>query len=390
MKLLYLMYKSCSRLFIRELFLVIQMAVVIVLLNTAITPFVNYYQIEGSINKGVPENVVYYSVPTFSGDSNEKINYFEKFENDKDVKAICLTYKTYGEINGLPADILLYNEDVFSCLSSSLQSGKWEYNTSCIYVNEQLAEYTNDDSAEVVFAESGISEPVRLTVSGVTNPRDIVYDFGAAGSQPELTRLASDFQYIRDTSVQHTPFLALIPFDFDASPYVSLSAQGAILVLADDITPDDIMDKYADIDLNGSLYRKSTLTGNSLNRLISTYKFDAMLAVLLMISTIFGIGGYTYLKAKSLQKQMGVYKLLGCRNNTFCKIVLFTNAVLVVLASGIALAVQQFVVLGEGNSQMASGIIAIAFMVIISIVPTILTLYSSSKLAFTELIYYGD
>ena len=46
MKTLYLIYRSCSKHFVREIFLIFQITVVIILLNTAITPFVNAYRVE--------------------------------------------------------------------------------------------------------------------------------------------------------------------------------------------------------------------------------------------------------------------------------------------------------------------------------------------------------
>ena len=69
MKTLYLIYKSCSKHFVREIFLIFQITVVIILLNTAITPFVNAYQVERVISDGMPKNAAMTKkkTPTLSG-----------------------------------------------------------------------------------------------------------------------------------------------------------------------------------------------------------------------------------------------------------------------------------------------------------------------------------
>ena len=60
MKTLYLIYKSCSKHFVREIFLIFQITVVIILLNTAITPFVNAYQVERVISDWMHKKAAYY------------------------------------------------------------------------------------------------------------------------------------------------------------------------------------------------------------------------------------------------------------------------------------------------------------------------------------------
>ena len=118
MKTLYLIYRSCSKHFVREIFLIFQITVVILLLNTAITPFVNAYQVEHIISGGMPENAVYYSRPTFYSEHAKDTDPFGMFMTDDRVGSICLTYYTQGKVNGQETDILLYNEGMFKHFSS--------------------------------------------------------------------------------------------------------------------------------------------------------------------------------------------------------------------------------------------------------------------------------
>lgn len=141
---------------------------------------------------------------------------------------------------------------------------------------------------------------------------------------------------------------------------------------------------------NGHLYLRSELSANSQKRLIGTYKVDALLSILLTVSSVFGISGYTYLKTKALQKQMGIYKLCGCRNTTYAKIILMTDLILVAASALLAFSLRNVIILGEGNDSTASFLISVGLIAFICISPIILTVLSARRLSFSELLYFGD
>lgn len=390
MKTLYLIYKSCSKLFIKEIFLIFQITIVIILLNTAITPFVNYYQVEHIVSKGMPENAVYYSRPIFYSEQDKPADPFETIDLQKKISAVCMTYLTFGKVNGQSADILLYNQGMFENFSSILQSGDWIYDTSGIYLNAALKQSVGNQKVSVEISDNTMALNDEYEILGTTNSKDIVYYIDVGGSQPEISQIGINFEYIRNTTVEHTPFLAIIPFDFECNNNVLSSVGGAVLVTNDGITAKEFISNYSDNTYSGHLYLRKNLIENSLNRLVGTYKIDALLSILLSVSAIFGISGYTYLKTKALQKQMGIYKLCGCRNTTYSKIILLTDLILVSISALLAFSLRNIIVLGEGNDSMASFLISVGFILFICISPVVITIISTRRLSFSELLYFGD
>ena len=391
MKTLYLIYRSCSKHFVREIFLIFQITVVILLLNTAITPFVNAYQVEHIISGGMPENAVYYSRPTFYSEHAKDTDPFGMFMTDDRVGSICLTYYTQGKVNGQETDILLYNEGMFKHFSSLLKNGEWVYDTSGIILNEALREYVGDHKATVTVADDAVTFSGEYNILGSVNAGDIVYNIVAGGSEPEISQLGVNFEYVRNTSATpHTPFLAIIPFDFESAPELLSSVGGAVLIMRNGTNAEKYISDLPDGTYNGHLYLRSELSANSQKRLIGTYKVDALLSILLTVSSVFGISGYTYLKTNALQKQMGIYKLCGCRNTTYAKIILMTDLILVAASALLAFSLRNVIILGEGNDSTASFLISVGFIAFICISPIILTVLSARRLSFSELLYFGD
>lgn len=389
MKLLYLMYKSCSKFFIRELFLILQITIVIILLNTTITPFVNHYQTESVIANGLPDNAVYYSVP-FASDTGNTVDYFEQFYTMDEVSAVCLTCYTAGEINEESADIIFYNREMFEYMGSVLKNGEWHYDPDGCYVNETFYNNFGDVKVGVVIPRLNVTFTEQLKILGTTNKRDVVYNIRAAGSQPEISVIGTNFEYLRNQNPERQQYLAIIPYDFSTLDRSKFQINGAILILKDGVAPQAFVEKYANETTNGNLYLINELVSTSVSRIIKTYKIEAMGAILLAISSAFGIGGYTFLKTKTLQKQMGIYRICGCRTRTFNQIVLITNALLLLFPMMLAFVSRNYIVLGEGIDSTASFLIAFGFVTLIYLIPIIITLRFSGKLSFSKQLYSGD
>ena len=84
------------------------------------------------------------------------------------------------------------------------------------------------------------------------------------------------------------------------------------------------------------------------------------------------------------------YKLCGCRNTTYAKIILMTDLILVAASALLAFSLRNVIILGEGNDSTASFLISVGFIAFICISPIILTVLSARRLSFSELLYFGD
>ena len=393
MKTLYLMYKASSRFFLKELFLILQMVIVIVLLNSAITPFINYRRLERVVFDGLPENSLFYSAPleVHGIFDNKSPDYLSVFESNEDVAAICKTYRvSSNRINGEYANVILYNSAVFEELAPLLKSGEWRYDTDGVYVNSALEKLLGNGTASIELAlnyedfQNGNTIKLKRRVIGVINAHDVVYDF----SGPSVEGMGTDFEYERNINPEHPKLLALVPYDFENGEVKPIAAC-AVLKLQDGVEPEEFAGRYSKNDLNGDLTLKPDLRAYDIKRLVGIYRLDLMLGILLLLSSVFGIGGYTYLKTKLLQKQMGIYTICGCKKSMYRSIVLLTNAIIVAVSVALAFVFKDFVD-SEGYDTTASIIIAASVAACVYLVPVIMTLHSAARLSFSKLLYYGD
>ncbi len=390
MKTLYLMYKACSRFFLKELFLILQMSIVIVLLNSAITPFVNYRRVERVSYDSLPTNSLVYSEPIGNPFVNDETDYLSVFESNVDVEAVIKTYYASALINGASADVILYNRAVFEHLPSLLDSGEWLYDTDGVYVNSALSNHIGSGKARIElylsFDDSSADGAyvMERTPAGRIKSTEVAYNFTA----PSADCMATDFQYERNVHPETPRLLALVPYDFE-NMKDGITSGCAVLKLRDGVQPEEFAGRYSKANLNGNLVLKPALRAESCKRLINLYRLDLMLGIMLLISSIFGIGGYTYLKTKLLQKQMGIYTICGCKKSIYRRIVLLTNAVIVAIAVALALTFKD-IIDGEGYDTSASLAIAAAVAVCVYLVPVIMTVASASRLSFSKLLYYGD
>lgn len=392
MKMLYLLYKSCSRHFKSEILIMIQVFVAIVLLNTSIIPFVKFGQIHYWIADKMPDEMVYYSIPTFAPlDSGDTYDYFSVLYSDNRIKSICLTYHTVGYINGEKADIYLYSPEVFNYLNSPLASGSWDYKNNAIYINQGVvSKFGEIDEYEVTVNDSLFNFQGRYSTVGIINKNDIVFDITQAGDHPEYSEVGIDYSGLRHLIPTRTKLLAIVPFDIRANHPTYDMIGGAIIELQDSSESTDFVREYNASLRSGKMFLKMDLEANSIRRLVGTYKYDALISILVSISTLLGVGGYTYLRLDDLKKQMGIYIFCGCPFKLYSTIIIMLNIILLTVPAVVAYYTRNILVLSEGYDSIGSFAIAFVFVLGVSLIPITITLFSSKKSSLMQLIYHGD
>lgn len=312
MKLLFLMRKTCTRHFKGELLIMIQIFIAVVLLNTSLIPFVKYWQLHNWIADGVPSNMVYYSAPTFALlDSQNSVDYISQLYADDRIAAIFLTYHTIGYINGEKADIYLYSPEVFTTLNSILASGNWAFQEHTVFVNKGVRANLGDAATYKITVHDKLFDlDIECTSAGIINPHDIVYDLKSAGSQPEYSEIGLDYSQLRHLVPSRSQLLAIVPFDIIKHHASCEMIGGTVAKLEEGISPAAFVESFNASNLSGKMFLLSALEENSMKRLIGLYRFDALVCILVFVSALFGIGGYTYLRLDELKKTNGNLYLL--------------------------------------------------------------------------------
>lgn len=132
--------------------------------------------------------------------------------------------------------------------------------------------------------------------AGIINPHDIVYDLKSAGSQPEYSEIGSDYSQLRHLVPSRPQLLAIVPFDIMEHHASCEMIGGTVVKLEEDISPAAFVESFNASNLNEKMFLRSALEENSMKRLIGLYRFDALVCILVSVSALFGIGGYTYLR----------------------------------------------------------------------------------------------
>lgn len=390
MKMLYLVYRSFSPRLKSEILLVVQIWAVITLLNASIIPFVEYGQLKQIIADEIPENMVYYSVPTFARTSHEEYDYISQFFSDEQVNSICLTYHTVGYVNGCKADIYLYNREMLECIKGGVIDGDWRCEEKSIFINQGIKDSLGlCKEYELQVKNEFFQIAGSYLFAGMINKRDIVYDISYAGSEPEYGQLGIDYSNVRYLNPTHTDLLAIVPFDFsNMDSYAAFD--GALLCLNSGIDKEAFINAYNNSEKNGQMISLKGMEENSVKRLIGAYKFDALISILLAVSTIFGIGGYTYVKLDGLKKQIGIYYLCGCPKHLFSVVVIISNCLILAISVMLAFYSRNLIVLSEGNDSFWSFIISSVFTSIALFVPLLAVIRTAKKLSFSQLVYGDD
>lgn len=384
MKLLYLMFKTHSKGFAREIFLMLQIFVSVSILNAALLPFINYFEQSSIIKKGMDNAFAYYSVPY--GDAGGE-DYVGKFLTDPKISDVGLTYYTLGKVNGIPADIYLYNEGMFDQLELALEEGSWVYGEHVIYMNSDLYDLcgTSESGVSVSLMED-IPIPESRTVGGIINRKNVVFDCGIAGGKPGLEVLSKDFSDLRNINSSRTRYLAIIPFDLSASSELRAKLSGAILHFGSADEAAAYAAEYNAADENGRITLLPELYANSEDRLTKTYNLQIVIGGLMALSSLFGIGGYTYLKIEAMRSQAGVYAICGCTKGKYSRIILFSQIPIIVVPVAAAFGLRNVLTMTEGENTLYSLLIAVGFACAVFILPIIVTLHIGKSRPFYTLI----
>ncbi len=351
-----------------------QIFAVIVLLNNSIIPYGNLYmRLENSLNT-LPQNALKYLKPMFSArDTENGTDYISRFFGSEDFSDVCICYRTYGTINGIESYILLYNKALIENSLIKLSDGKWEYGTERVYLDRNAYKKTGKETSVEVnifnVSDSGTLSG-KYHVSGILR-NDIVFD-----TQPDYyTDFEAEFAEMPDGP----QMMAIIPYEFEESGFDMSLVSQCLLLCKDGIIPEEYAEQFNEGDNNGSLRSIHELKKDNIRTTLITYSFEAVLGILLCISSVFGIGAYTWLKIILLKKQMGIYFLCGCPKSFYYRIILLGDLILLIIPVISAFCIGGGISAFKTAGSLFSLFAAIGYVTVIFCVPLAVSLYSLGK-----------
>lgn len=383
MKMLYLTFKTYSKGFAREIFLMLQIFVSVSILNAAILPFVNYFEQEHIIRNCVDNSVAYYSVPYERTEGG--MDYVGRFLDGGTAFEVGLSYHTIGVVNGQDADIYLYSKGMFSAVKLLLSSGQWRYDEGTVYLNQAL--YDKCAGEKISVDPIGIELPSgeALKAGGVINKKELVFDCGVAGGEPGIEALSRCFSDA-GTNGSRERFVAIIPFDLATNAELRTKLTGAVLRFDSPEAARAYAAQYAASGESGKISLMSELYSNAQKKIVKTYNLQIVIGTLMTISTLFGIGGYTYLNIQSARGQMGIYSLCGCTKRAYYLIILFSQLPVIFIPAAMAFALRNVLIMSEGTNTGLSLLIASGFVFLVFLAPVAVAAHSSRKIPFYSLI----
>ncbi len=330
MKLLYMLKKQYSRFFLREIVVVAQI-VLMVLLFTPIFSQLDRLLAVDQLSKNIRNPTYffqadsYFFMPEFL-DPQEYRDFFDEIEACDAVKEVGLT--SYGGCNIREGgvSVYFYNDGLFSNLKLEAEHFEDEEGVIPVILNYELGKiYDVGDiitpESTMLFPVSAERLPVLFKVVGVLNDKsDYYYSLTGGASNITLESIGH-----RDEA------LCMIAVGaFNIVPEVDIHPSSLLFVDKED---SEILDKINEsIGHLGHAEGLKVMRQNSLNFILTENPLPFISAVLMVLLCIAGVCSYAYVSVIRLRENFAIYYICGLRRNAAMAVAMYSLLLLLAIS----------------------------------------------------------
>lgn len=345
MKTLYLIRKQYSRLFVRELSFVSQIAILIVLLTpiiARITQLTGIIKLADNLNQEVVffQADDYYFMPEFL-DDEEYQAYFDEIKECEYIDKIGLTAKAGCLIGDDGISVYFYNQPLVESISLYTHPVENENNAVPAIISHQLSrDYNIGDiivpASTLQFVVSGEQIEMQFIVVGVMEgDNNYIYDFVGGASNVMLESIGhSDEQR----------FLIALG-SFNMVPLKDISSSCLLF------TKDENQEKADAINESighlGHAESIETMRKNSLDYILTTNPIPFFASLLLFLLCISSSCSYAYVSIVQLRRNISIYFICGLSKRKAIAITL--SALFLLLIVGILISFALLPIFADSN-----------------------------------------
>lgn len=420
MKSLRLLKYSFSRLFIKELFLVLQLTLMLLFALSILSPVDSFIEKAHQIDKMYlfdfteaaffnPNVAAYQIHETDDATIRNQINsYLSLLSEDPDIdKMLRLSYNSTQIYTGqskqdphtgaiidetLTVNFLVYNEEYAEEFRLETLDGSFELSDAAesipIAVSESLSEFLPVGTL-CAFDLSGTGHSINCIVAGILPDDAIIPSTYGFSSFPSLANIGTKL-----SDVEGAHFIVAL---VDETILTGLNWEYSCFILPrEGIDIEDICARINDESSSiGSCYTVNEIVTDSFQSLLRSNSEMIFECVLLSLIALFGYGGYLYLSVCGRQKDFSVLYILGLTRTQSLILNTFSGAILLCISFIFAWLTypyfQDFIGIYEGNTLGSVSItFSILFFTFILLLSYITAFRQLNKVTTISLYQGGD
>lgn len=315
MNLLRLLKILLSPKLIREIFLFVQITIMVIFFNLVLIP----YEAEIQLSKGIEstfkidnKNLIHFNPDAsyFNADELWIHNFTQNLYKNEKINDIFQIHKTYTEFNLnkniIRSNFLVYSTSLFNISDIDLSIGVFtndlgtEKNVLPVIISNSLAnEMPVGSKFNATMPNS--KEEITCKVTGIMKPNATFLAINEYGSFPSLYIFGGQTNSINSDFIitAYQPFLSnVIKWD---SPTIIASDD------ADNLN-DELNEMYNDY---GRFATYTDIKNISMEQVRQNNQYSSLLLILFIPIVIFGYGGYVYITLTKRKKEFGIFYILG-------------------------------------------------------------------------------
>lgn len=233
--------------------------------------------------------------------------------------------------------LVYYNQALRENTLPPLASGSWftTENESGDYLPVVVGG-TYRDSCQVgdVFEatlDAQTDSTITCIIVGILDEQDLIYQLNYGATNPTLDSIA----YMNQLTSLTDGGIIIVPMEA-VSLYPEQQSVSKFLFLDSDYTATSIETAYEASSL-GSFYSVQTMYKTVMNNLSYQYGKEIVIALALVLFGLFGLGGYTLLTSLQNERTIGIYYLCGMKRSTAILMQILTSVILTVIPVGLML-----------------------------------------------------
>ena len=359
MKHLIVLRKQYSRLFLRELVIMLMIVFILLALYGALSPLFYSITLNRYISSVLPENTVYFN-------PSDRISYWiimKPRDNETELQSLEAMIdgmadefgisgigktREYGigrdwSGTGRDTNFIGYNDDLIEHVSLPLAEGTW------------LSEHKEDEAVPVVvggafrdqdhlrvgdhlsidFAANG--SKTDCVVVGVLNEDDMYLRIAAGATKPNTNSLASLYRWQQDDPEAFHEGILIFPSARVEELLLGFPSPGCLFFFDGEQEPSEQAALLSELDQYGHSGTLPSLIRNEYRRFVDVYHGEMVTSFSLFLFCILGLGGYTILMLEKNTRTVQIYRVCGMTKTYGTGLEILSIALLVILPTCLTL-----------------------------------------------------
>ncbi len=406
MKLFYLIRKLYSRYLIREAVIILLTAYLIYALATALSPISYTLSLQNSVKESVRSESIYF----LPFERVQSLLDGRLYASEEEVDEMSdLMKRSLGTIDGLigqgkTAELIFsndshdnirmigYDDAMRKNCSLPLKDGEWFQPADAQQPSDSIPVvlggryrdlYSVGDCFELNIDMTG--KTMKCYVIGLLDDRDIFFNLGYGSTMPRLNSIAVMNKWVNMGVPGADQFIMLAPLEKLNFVTPSDVSKSRLLFFEEGTNVQKTASVLQEGGKYGNYYTVDTLFHNELEITFKIYNTEFVLALVLFLFGVFGLGGYTLLSHSRNENVFGVYFLCGMKKRTAVFISVLAASLLVAIPAVVMTLLSPLYIPAMSESGIITYWVTIGSVSIIIIISALISAQRIAKMNLSQI-----